>query len=440
MTLAEKLALQLARQERLNPGLRALITPMPESARSDLAAGVAGPLAGLTVAVKDNIGVAGIRATAGSAFFADRVANADATVISRLRQAGAIMVGKANLHEFAFGGTTQNPHYGACRNPWDPEAIPGGSSGGSGAAVAVGMCDVALGTDTGGSTRIPAALNGIVGLRPTVGRVSNAGSVPVSAMFDTIGPMAFEAGVVATVFEAIAGHDPACEMSVDVPVQSWIAARGRGLSGMRVGVPRNFFFEGVDAEVEAAVRALLGTMSDLGCTVTGFDLPGVEAVHAQMTDVLLCDAAAFHRERLAGAPERFGADVRERMMIGYRISGIDHASGMTAQRHWRRRIELLFDSLDVIVTPTVGFAAPRIADSGRMIEATRGLTRLTFPWSFAQVPVVSLPCGFTSAGLPVGAQLVGRHFDEARLLAVADAVQAVTGFHRRRPALRMSEA
>jgi len=439
MTLAAKVELQLKRQAMLNPELRALITPMQDEARAAVTACPSGPLSGLTLAVKDNIDVAGVRATAGSAFFADRIANADACVVTRLRQAGAVLVGKANLHEFAFGGTTQNPHHGACRNPWDPQAIPGGSSGGSGAAVAAGMCDVALGTDTGGSTRIPAALNGLVGLRPTVGRVPNTGSVPVSALFDTIGPLAFDAGAVAAAFEAIAGHDPACEMSVDLPVQSWVAARARGVAGLRVGLPRNFFFDGIDAEVAAAVRALVSTLSGLGCVVVEIDVPGVEAVHAQMTHVLLCDAAAFHRERLEGAPDRFGSDVLERMMIGYRTAGIDHAAGLIAQRHWRRRIELIFDDLDLIVTPTVGFAAPRIADSARMIEATRGLTRLTFPWSFAQVPVLSLPCGFTAAGMPVGAQLVGRHFDEARLLAVADAVQAVTDFHLRRPALWMAD-
>lgn len=434
MTLAEKVALQLARQARLNPELRALITPMPDEARAAVDAGPAGPLAGLTVAVKDNIDVAGVRSTAGSAFFADRIAEADATVTARLRRAGAVITGKANLHEFAFGGTTQNPHHGACRNPWNPEAIPGGSSGGSGAAAAAGMCDVALGTDTGGSTRIPAALNGLVGLRPTVGRVPNTGSVPVSALFDTIGPMGFDAAAVAAVFEAIAGHDPACEMSVDRPVESWTAARARGLAGLRVGVPRNFFFDGAAPEVAAAVHGLAGVLGDLGCSVAPFDLPGVEEVHAQMTAVLLCDAAAFHRDRLEQAPGRFGADVLERMMIGYRTSGPDHAAGLIAQRHWRRQIELLFDGFDLVLTPTVGFGAPRIRDSAAMIEATRGLTRLTFPWSFAQVPALSLPCGFTAAGMPVGAQLVTRHFDEARLFAVADAVQAVTDHHRRRPA------
>ena len=440
MTIVEKVDLHLARQASLNDELRALITTMDADALQQAAAATgAGPLEGLTVAVKDNIDVAGAPTTAGSAFFADHVANSDATVSARLRAAGAVIIGKANLHEFAFGGTTQNPHHGRCRNPWNPDCIPGGSSGGSGASVAAGMCDVSLGTDTGGSIRIPAALNGVVGLRPTVGRVPNTGSVPVSGQFDTIGPLAYSVGEAAAVFEAIAGHDPACEMSIDQPVESWTSVRARGFHGLRVGVPRSFFFEGIDDEVDRAVRAMVGTLSDLGLSVCDVDLPGVEAVHQQMSNVLLCDAAAYHRKRLEEMPERFGDDVRERMMIGYKTSGIDHADGQAAQRRWRRQVEALFQSVDLVVTPTVGFAAPRIADSARMIEATRGLTRLTFPWSFAQVPALSLPCGFTRDGLPIGAQLVGRHFDEALLFAAADAVQDVTDFHKNRPALWIAQ-
>ena len=436
MTLAETVELQLARQARLNPELRALITTMDAEARLDAArATAAGPLSGLTVSVKDNIDVAGVRSTAGSTFFADRVANADATVSARLRSAGGVVIGKANLHEFAFGGTTQNPHHGRCRNPWDTERIPGGSSGGSGASVAAGMCDVSLGTDTGGSIRIPAALNGVVGLRPTVGRVPNTGSVPVSEQFDTIGPLAYSARDAAAVFEAIAGYDPKCEMSVNHPVESWTSIRARGLGGLKVGIPRTFFFESIDPEVEAAVRALIGTLSDLGLFVHEIELPGAEHIHAQMSSVLLCDAAAYHRRRLEEAPGRFGEDVRERMMIGYETTGLDYADGLFAQRQWRRQIEELFQTVDLVVTPTVGFAAPRISESARMIEATRGLTRLTFPWSFAQVPALSLPCGLTGEGLPIGGQLVGRHFGEALLFAVADAVQEVTAFHKNRPAL-----
>lgn len=447
MTVANKVELQLARQQRLDPTLRAVITPMADEARAMAAARDAdrafesptGPLTGITVSIKDNIDVANVRATAGSAFFADRIATSDAVVVTRLRRAGATLIGKVNLHEFAFGGTTQNPHHGSCRNPWNADAIPGGSSGGSGASVAAGYCDVSLGTDTGGSIRIPAALNGVVGLRPTVGRVPNTGALPVCAMFDTIGPLGHTAAEVAAVFEAIAGHDPDDEMSLAEPVESWTAARARGPDGLRMGVPERFFFEDITPDVEAAVRSAIDTLAALGLRREAIDLPGIEQVHRLMTNVLLCDAASFHRERLEKAPGTFGADVLERMMIGYRLSGIDHAEGIFAQRHWRRQIERLFETVDLVVTPTVGFGAPLVEDSRGMIEATRGLTRLTFPWSFAQVPALSVPCGFTRDGLPIGLQLVGRHFDEARLLAVADAFQQATDFHQRRPRLWIGE-
>lgn len=443
MTLATKVELQLAREQRLNPTLRAVITSMADEARACaskidgrcVVGEGTGPLTGLTVSIKDNIDVAGIRSTAGSTFFTDRVATADAAVAARLRMAGATLISKVNLHEFAFGGTTQNPHHGSCRNPWNPEAIPGGSSGGSGSSVAAGLCDVSIGTDTGGSIRIPAALNGVVGLRPTVGRVSSVGSVPVSAMFDTIGPLAYTAAAVAAVFEAIAGHDPDDEMSVNVSVESWTAARARGPAGLRMGIAESFFFDGIDPEVEAAVRSAIDVLAALGIRSDRIDVPGVERIHKLMSNVLLCDAAAFHRERLERAPDSFGADVLERMMIGYQISGLDHANGIFEQRLWRRQIERLFEAVDLVVTPTVGFSAPLVADSRGMIEATRNLTRLTFPWSFAQVPAISLPCGFTHNGMPIGLQLIGRHFDEARLLAVADAYQQSTDFHLRRPSL-----
>lgn len=443
MSITAKVERQIRQIERLNPQIQAVITPMPEVAREtarrieDRASDgrPEGALAGLTVSIKDNVDVVGVRSTAGSKFFGDRIANADATVTARLRQAQAALIAKANLHEFAFGGTTQNPHHGFCRNPWNPDHIPGGSSGGSGASVAAGMCDVSLGTDTGGSIRIPAALNGIVGVRPTVGRISNVGAVPVSAMFDTIGPLAHTVVEAAAVFEAIAGYDPEDEFSEDVSVESWISRRAQGAAGLVIGVPRNFFFEGIDPEVNAAVRTAIATLRELGMGVIEIDVPGVEAVHKKMTDVLLCDAASFHRERLENHPGDFGRDVYERMMIGYRTSGIDHAAGMRAQKHWRRQIELLLEEVDLIVTPTVGFGAPRVADAQVMIEATHGLTRLTFPWSFAQVPALSMPCGFTSAGMPIGMQLVGRHFDEALLFAVGDAYQGASDHHLKRPAL-----
>jgi aspartyl-tRNA(Asn)/glutamyl-tRNA(Gln) amidotransferase subunit A len=443
VSIIEKVERQIARIERLNPQIRAVITPMAEEARATACqvgenasdGRPQGALGGLTVSIKDNIDVAGVRSTAGSKFFFDRIANGDATVTARLRQAQAALIAKVNLHEFAFGGTTQNPHHGSCRNPWNTDHIPGGSSGGSGASVAAGMCDVSLGTDTGGSIRIPASLNGLVGVRPTVGRVSNAGAVPVSPMFDTISPLAHTVAEAAAVFEAIAGYDPEDEFSVNIGVESWISRRAQGVDGLVMGIPANFFFDGIDPEVDAAVRKAIEILRDLGIRAVDVEIPGVEAVHKQMTDVLLCDAASFHRDRLENHAADFGTDVYERMMIGHRTSGIDHAAGMRAQERWRRQVELMLEEVDFLVMPTVGFGAPRVADARVMIEATRGLTRLTFPWSFAQVPAFSIPCGFTSTGMPVGMQIVGRHFDEALLFTVGDAYQGVTEHHLKRPAI-----
>ena len=257
--------------ERHDSRLKAFISVMADDARrraheleARLELGDAvGALAGRVIAVKDNIDSAGQRTTLGSRFHAERIANDDAEVVRRLRRAGAVVIGKTNLHELAFGATTQNPHYGSCRNPWDPETIPGGSSGGSGVAVAADMCDAALGTDTGGSVRIPAALTGIVGLRPTVGRISNRGVEPVAPQLDTVGPMARTVVEAARLYEAIAGYDPEDELSVDRPVESWCNALPRGLGGLRIGIPGPGFFDGIDPDVRQAAQSAAKTSPTL---------------------------------------------------------------------------------------------------------------------------------------------------------------------------------
>ena len=426
--------------ERRNRSLNALITVTPDQARAtaaELDAQIAagdrlGAAAGLVISIKDNIDTAGLRTTSGSAFFADRVPDEDAEVVRRVAQAGTVLIGKANLHEFAFGGTSQNPHHGPCRNPWDAEAIPGGSSGGSAASVAAGMCEASLGTDTGGSVRIPAALNGVVGLRPTVGRIPNRGSTPVSPRFDTIGPLGRTVAEVAAIYEAIAGYDPLDETSVDTPVESWTTLT-RGLGGLRIGLPTSFFFDGLHAEVDQLVRAAARTLEGLGAKIIPVHTQEAAETHARMISVVLSDVAAFHRERLETRPETFGADVHERMMLGFRTSGMDYAQGMRQQERWGRQVRGIFEEVDMVLTPTVGFPAPKAVETKEMIATTRELTRLTFVWSYAELPALSVPCGFTRAGLPVGMQLVGRKWSEARLLAIGAAYQQVTDYHHRRP-------
>ena len=420
--------------------LRAFITVAAERARVDGAridAGLAagrrfGPLGGCVVSVKDNIDVAGLPTTCGSAKPFHTLPNHDAAVSARLAAAGAVVIGKVNLHEFAFGGTTQNPHHGACRNPWDPARIPGGSSGGSGASVAAGMCDASLGTDTGGSIRIPAALNGVVGLRPTVGRVPNTGSTPVSPRFDTIGPLAHDVATAAAVYEAIAGHDPADPISVDRPVDSFLAAVGRGVRGVRLGIPRSFFHDDIHADLGRRMEEAQAVFRSLGVELVAVDLPDAASIQQIMTPMLLADAADFHRAALEDPASGLGADIRERMMIGRNASGTDYARAMRAKERWMRGVSEAFEQVDAILTPTVAGPAPLAEASQEMIRATRDLTRFTFVWSFAEVPALSVPCGFTADGLPLGLQLVGAWWSEASLLALGHFFQRETDYHLRR--------
>ena len=310
----------LASIERLDPVLHAMITVLPDEARAEAAAQERrpgeGPLAGVIVSVKDNIDTANIRTTRGSAWFAERIPNEDATVVQRLRRAGAILIGKDNLHEFAFGATSQNPHHGLCRNAWNPDAIPGGSSGGAGASVAAGFSEIALGSDTGGSVRIPAALNGVSGLRVTVGRVSNHGTMPVSEAYDTVGPLARSVRDVATAYEVIAGHDPLDPRSVRRPVESWASRYAGGLAGLRIGVPWALIETVATPAVGGLLREAATIFEALGAGLTGVAIDGFAEAAADFMTVAQADAAAVHSERMAAAPDRFGADVERRLRSG----------------------------------------------------------------------------------------------------------------------------
>jgi aspartyl-tRNA(Asn)/glutamyl-tRNA(Gln) amidotransferase subunit A len=391
---------------------------------------------GLIVALKDNIDLAGEETTLGSGFHKGRVPKVDADLVPRLRRAGAVVIGKTNLHELAFGATTQNPHFGSCRTPWDPQRIAGGSSGGSAVAVAAGMCEAALGTDTGGSIRVPAALNGIVGLRPTVGRVPNRGVEPVAPDLDTVGPMARTVVEAASLYEAIAGFDSEDEFSVDRPVESWFEVAARGLGGVRIGIARPGQFADVDPEIDRAVRDAMKVLADLGATVSDVDLGDFDGLHAKLKLLVPTAIAARNRVRLQEHPETFGPDVLKRMSLGLTTTGADYADWLRLIEAWRMRVHRLFESVDVIVTPTVPSVAPLAASASDMITTTAGLTRLTFPWSYLQLPALSVPCGFTRTNLPIGMQIIGPQWSEARLLATGAAYQEVTDFHRRRPPMR----
>jgi aspartyl-tRNA(Asn)/glutamyl-tRNA(Gln) amidotransferase subunit A len=353
----------------------------------------------------------------------------------RLRAAGAVILGKANLHEFAFGIRSNNPVAGQCRNPWDLARIPGGSSGGSGAAVALDLCAAALGSDTGGSIRVPAAFNGVSGLRPTVGRVPNAGSMPVSASQDTIGPLARSVADVARVFSVLAGPDGADPSSVAQPLENFLPRLGDGVRGLRVGIPRNHYLAEVDAEVSDAVQAAARTLESLGAKLADVDVPGAEDVHRFATIVIFSDACAVHARRLAESPEIFDPDVLARMRTGLDYTAVDYANAMRAREHWRHQLSTLFDTVDVLLSPTVHTRVPPIGDGRSLLEVTRDATRNTYAGAFGQLPGLSIPCGFGSDGLPVGLQLESRWWSEPLLLRVGHAFQQATDWHLRRPPL-----
>lgn len=432
----------LERISQLNTTLNVYLTVMSEEAltmamvaeQQVMKGAGLGPLHGIPIALKDNCDVVGVRMTAGAKFLRDNVSSSDSEVAARLRRAGAIILGKAHMHEWAIGATTRNPHFGPCRNPWDPSRVPGGSSGGSGAALAADMALATIGTDTGGSVRIPAALNGISGLRPTVGRVSIRGVIPVSWTFDTIGPMARRAEDVAHVLQAVAGYDPAEPTSIDVPVPDYFVNLRNGGNGLRIGLCSGYFQTEPIPSVTHAVRNAARVLQQLGAQVDEVALPGAEDVIDRMSELILTDAAAYHQARRAERPQDFGQDVMTRLYRGAAVTGTQYALARQVQREWQRKIEDVFARYDLLLAPTCGIAAPIIEES-EGVETTQRLTRFTYPFNLAQIPVISIPCGFTEEQMPIGVQIAARHWHEALVLRVAWAYQQATDWHVRRPGL-----
>ena len=394
-----------------------------------------GLLHGVPLAIKDNIVTAGVRTTAGSAFFGDHVPNENAPVVDRLMRAGAVMVGKATMHEFAFGIRSDNTVSPPCHNPWNLERIPGGSSGGSGAAVAADMCVGALGSDTGGSVRLPASINGISGLRPTHGRVPNHGSTPVSPSFDTIGPMARSVSDVARIFAVIAGHDARDPYAVTRPLENFLPSLNDGIEGVRIGMPRNFYFEDVHPEIDAATRQAAGVLESLGAELVEVDVPGAAEMQHWTTIMIFCDALAFHAERRKNNPEKFSPGVFDRMTHGESFTGVDYANALRAREAWKSDLARLFDGIDVLLSPTLPTQVPPIEEDVSLLEATKGCTRNTYAGAFGQLPGLSVPCGFSSDGLPIGLQLEAAWWNDPLLLRVGHAYQGVTDWHLRRPTI-----
>ena len=438
----------LERIERLNPTLNAYITVMADQAlaearvaEGEIASGrYRGPLHGVPVGVKDLCATKGVRTTAGSKILADWVPDEDATVVRKLREAGAIIVGKTHLHEYAFGATGLNAHYGHARNPWDTSRITGGSSSGSGNAVAAGLCFAALGSDTGGSIRVPASLCGIVGLKPTYGRVSLEGVVPLAWSLDHIGPMARTVRDCALLLEAIAGFDPRDPSSADAPVEDWAAGLEVGLAGVRIGVPTAYAFppvgragEQTEPDVATVVHDTISTLERLGAEVKQLELPVLQDYWLSAGAVLVSEAAAYHQSNYEQRPQDYSDDVRMRFQGALEQKAADYVRAARFRDEARRTADdALLSKVDLLAMPTTIRTAVPI-DSVAKDDPTLGLTRCTMPFDFTGQPAISVPCGFTEQGLPVGLQLVGRRFDERTVLRAAHAFETESGVPRPRP-------
>jgi len=406
-----------------------------EATRADarLAAGEdSGPLHGIPIALKDLFDTAGVRTTAGSRILADRVPAEDAAAVARLRAAGCVLLGKLNLHEWAFGVTNQNPHFGPTVNPYDATRIPGGSSGGSAAALAAGFCYLAPGTDTGGSIRIPAALCGVAGLKPTYGRVSVRGVIPLAWTLDHAGPLARTTTDLALALNAMAGHDALDPLSVDTPTEDYTRDLEKGARGLRALVPANHFFDDVDREVERAVREAIATLRSLGATIEERPLPMVDRLDFAQSMIIRADAAAYHSEDVRVRSADIGVDVLERLRNGERVTGVQYAQARHERDLLRYAWTALLGEYDVILTPTTRVPAPPRSGEDAVAMAAR-LTANTSPFNLTGLPTVSVPCGFTSAGLPIGLQLAAGPWREALLLRAARAYERATKWHERLP-------
>jgi aspartyl-tRNA(Asn)/glutamyl-tRNA(Gln) amidotransferase subunit A len=429
----------LLRIEKEDSGLNAFITVMAESAlaearraESEILRGEwRGPLHGVPVALKDIIDVAGVRTTAASALYKDWVPEHDAEVVRRLRQAGAVIIGKNNLHEFAYGGSSLVSHFGDVHNPWDVGRMAGGSSGGSAAAVAAGLVYAAIGTDTAGSIREPAALCGCVGLKPTYGRVSSRGVIPLSRSLDHVGPLAATVEDVAVVLQAIAGYDAGDLGSVDVAVADYLSGLREGAKKLRVGVPRGYFFDDLDPEVASAIEQALRDISSLGAAIreVRLDVPIDRTLQA-------AEAYAYHAENVAKSPELYQAETLRRIRSGEAVTAAEYIQRRRDLEEARRNIGRVFADVDVLVTPTTTAPAPAIADLKSDPDALRPaelkLLRNTRPFNVWGLPAISVPCGFTQSGLPVGMQIAGPHWREDLVLRLAHAYEQATDWHKAR--------
>jgi aspartyl-tRNA(Asn)/glutamyl-tRNA(Gln) amidotransferase subunit A len=432
----------LAEIERLNPALNAFVTVTGEMALAQARAAETeilrgnwrGPLHGIPIALKDLIDVAGIRTTAASALFKNRVPEEDAEIVRRLKNAGVVLLGKQNLHECAYGGSSMISYYSEVHNPWDLACIAGGSSGGSAASVAAGMCCGAVGTDTAGSVREPAALCGVVGLKPTYGRVSVRGVVPLSLSLDHVGPITRTVSDAAVMLQAIAGYDAKDTNSANVPVDDYLATIGNGGKPSKIGIPRKFFYEDLDPEIALAMEEALGVLRGLAGDFSEIDVD----VPTDRT-LQTAESYAYHAEFVTRSPELYQPETLRRIRRGEDISAAEIGQRRRELEQIRSEIHKVFDRVDVLVTPTTPVPASTIAELKRDPDLLRPrellLLRNTRPVNVWGLPAISIPCGFTTAGLPIGLQIIGPQWREDRVLQLAYAYEQSTARHKRSPKL-----
>ena len=439
----------LDRAREMQPTLNTFITLLADEAlaqASEEEAAIArgeykGPLQGIPIGLKDNLATAGIRTTLGTKVLSDNVPEEDAEVVRRCREAGAVILGKENLEEFAAGATSNNPHFGPVRNPWGTEHIPGGSSGGGGANVAAEITFASLGTDLGGSVRLPGAFCGVVGLKQTFGRVSQRGLLVTSFNGDHIGPMTRSVADSAILLQAMAGHDPLDPSTVPVPVPDYSASVGKGVQGLRLGVPSNYFFEYLEPEVEEAVRRAIAALEELGAVSVPVELPMMKYIGA-VRMAAMSDAVVTHEPYLRASRDDYGPDTLYRTLGGQFVLGHHYSKAMKAQRLIQEEYARVLQGVDLLVMPTTPLCAPRIEDA--YIEhhgethRVRGpgssmVSRNTSPFNSTGHPAITLPCGFNRDGLPIGFQMVASGFREDLLFQAAAAYESVSPSQGRRP-------
>lgn len=403
-----------------------------------------GPLHGIPIGLKDNIRLKDKVATAGSQILSTAICVEDATVAKKLLGSGGVFVGKTNMHEFAWGVTSENPHFGTVRNPWNTDRIAGGSSGGSGAAVASRTCLAALGTDTGGSVRFPAALNGIVGLRPTLGRVSNHGIIPMAWSLDTVGAMARTVTDCALVFQSMAGHDPRDPSSALRAVDNYTAELSKGIKGVRIGVLSEHRSRYTEKCVQQAVAAACDMLEQLGASIVVIDINHWELKKSAQLIIQAAEASTFHQKWLRERYEDYGEDVRSVLAMGEMVPATQYIQAQRYRRLLRTEVLEAFRKVDAIVTPMVPFTAPRLGErkvniEDRPIDMSSAIVEYANLASLSGVPALSVPCGYDESGLPIGMQIMGRPFEEATLFRVGTSFQDATEFHKRKPTGWMSK-